>query len=337
MDAAREMIATTDNWQGYCRTCGYLLRGLQTSRCPECGKTFDRADPRTFRKKPKRPLKTWAQRAAVLLLLLATTYAAEIGWLYWGWKIEQPAVAVGKSHGGVRTAAIGPTWLCKTLRPSDRWLLERVAAIDLQTATTSDDDLAAVGQLHHLETLAISSPHVTDQGLAHLAGLRQVRILLLHSTRITDSGLVHLRNMRKLIFLSLSDTSVTGSGLVNLQGISTLSAVDLCNTPLAPEFLRELRALPALQQLSLEITSTDDAALVHLEMLSQLNSLSLVSTKISDRGLKVLTRMKGLKMLHLDLNAVSPQAVTELRTALPQTTVDADNLLPVHFDLDAAQ
>jgi len=130
---------------------------------------------------------------------------------------------------------------------------------------------------------------------------------------------------------------VTGSGLVNLQGISTLSAVDLCNTPLAPEFLRELRALPALQQLSLEITSTDDAALVHLEMLSQLNSLSLVSTKISDRGLKVLTRMKGLKMLHLDLNAVSPQAVTELRTALPQTTVDADNLLPVHFDLDAAQ
>lgn len=31
-----------------CLGCGYCLKGLQSSRCPECGKTFDRNDPRTF-------------------------------------------------------------------------------------------------------------------------------------------------------------------------------------------------------------------------------------------------------------------------------------------------
>ena len=31
-----------------CRDCGYLLRGLSDPRCPECGRGFDPADPRTM-------------------------------------------------------------------------------------------------------------------------------------------------------------------------------------------------------------------------------------------------------------------------------------------------
>lgn len=32
----------------FCRKCGYQLRGLTDPRCPECGHTFDPADPRTY-------------------------------------------------------------------------------------------------------------------------------------------------------------------------------------------------------------------------------------------------------------------------------------------------
>src|SRR4051794_14856221 len=33
--------------EGPCWECGYELRGLQTPRCPECGRPFDPADPTT--------------------------------------------------------------------------------------------------------------------------------------------------------------------------------------------------------------------------------------------------------------------------------------------------
>lgn len=31
-----------------CRGCGYVLEHLSTPRCPECGRAFDFADPRTY-------------------------------------------------------------------------------------------------------------------------------------------------------------------------------------------------------------------------------------------------------------------------------------------------
>lgn len=33
---------------GFCRDCGYSLQGLTTHRCPECGRAFDPADPKTM-------------------------------------------------------------------------------------------------------------------------------------------------------------------------------------------------------------------------------------------------------------------------------------------------
>lgn len=34
--------------EGYCWECGYALRGLETPRCPECGRSFDPTDPTTM-------------------------------------------------------------------------------------------------------------------------------------------------------------------------------------------------------------------------------------------------------------------------------------------------
>lgn len=33
-----------------CLGCGYVLDGLSSDRCPECGRSFDSADPRTFQR-----------------------------------------------------------------------------------------------------------------------------------------------------------------------------------------------------------------------------------------------------------------------------------------------
>ena len=40
------------NVQPRCLECGYVLRGLSQARCPECGQSFDPADPTTFSWRP---------------------------------------------------------------------------------------------------------------------------------------------------------------------------------------------------------------------------------------------------------------------------------------------
>jgi hypothetical protein len=37
----------------YCRRCDYILDGIDSHRCPECGRDFDPTDPKTFATAPR--------------------------------------------------------------------------------------------------------------------------------------------------------------------------------------------------------------------------------------------------------------------------------------------
>jgi hypothetical protein len=52
-----------------CRTCGYDLHELRDPRCPECGRGFDPADPRTFLSRPFPARRRLVQALLALLLL----------------------------------------------------------------------------------------------------------------------------------------------------------------------------------------------------------------------------------------------------------------------------
>jgi hypothetical protein len=70
---------STDN--AFCLACGYPLRALPTSRCPECGRPFDPADPRTMSLgQPLRPWQRWLLRPTgwptIALALLGTAALA---------------------------------------------------------------------------------------------------------------------------------------------------------------------------------------------------------------------------------------------------------------------
>jgi ribosomal protein L37E len=78
----------------YCRKCGYQLHGLSENRCPECGRTFDPANRRTYLQHPKGSSRRWWLRVAgvTLLVLLALIAAGMYGthaWLRWrGWRVQ---------------------------------------------------------------------------------------------------------------------------------------------------------------------------------------------------------------------------------------------------------
>ena len=58
----------------YCLTCFYDLRGLIAQRCPECGRPFSPANPKSFSPtpRPERVHKLIAQASALLTDALAT-------------------------------------------------------------------------------------------------------------------------------------------------------------------------------------------------------------------------------------------------------------------------
>jgi hypothetical protein len=72
-----------------CRGCRYPLRGLRENRCPECGRVFDPAEPRTMRL-PHRPARlvrwllrpqTWLGRSLLPIAVIAAAWGSrEPGW-----------------------------------------------------------------------------------------------------------------------------------------------------------------------------------------------------------------------------------------------------------------
>ena len=54
----------------HCLTCGYNLAGLASLRCPECGRTFDPHDAKTFARSD-RPTAAGAWRLAMLMAVMA--------------------------------------------------------------------------------------------------------------------------------------------------------------------------------------------------------------------------------------------------------------------------
>ena len=67
-----------------CLSCGYVLLGLQDTRCPECGRSFNLNDPRTFSTKPLFVRwKFWLPGVVVALaggLVLYVLILAVAGW-----------------------------------------------------------------------------------------------------------------------------------------------------------------------------------------------------------------------------------------------------------------
>jgi hypothetical protein len=64
------------DFHGYCGHCFYDLRGLPEARCPECGRTFDPCDARTFTLVPRsdRVRKTAQRTLNSLLRALQTRH-----------------------------------------------------------------------------------------------------------------------------------------------------------------------------------------------------------------------------------------------------------------------
>jgi hypothetical protein len=271
----------------FCRHCGYPLADAGSGSpcaCPECGRAYDPADPRTVvRDRPPRlALRRWVKRLAVACVLLAILAGAGVTWLWYGWHQEQNPIALIRLGGGrvttervelgpldsvlavarlgyLRDRAVsvvvggaGDIVFGTDLRP-----LRQLRELDLGDSDADDaPSLSNIARLPAMTRLTIRWHGVKGADVADLSGLSALEYLDLSHTSVDDAGLAHLAGLRRLKTLRLLSTPVTGEGFDALRDLPNLETINLCDAAVTDAGLRRLANLPALRTLLISGTPT---------------------------------------------------------------------------------
>jgi Leucine-rich repeat (LRR) protein len=130
---------------------------------------------------------------------------------------------------------------------------------------------------------------------------------------------------KPVVGVSFHSTGLTDKDLKGVAGalaaLKNLKTLDLINTKVTDDGLKELARLKGLQGLHLGGTEVTDAGLKHLKSLKALRQLDLSTTKVSDNGVKELTDLKTLRWLLLLGSGVTDKGFEQLKRALPDCEV----------------
>lgn len=135
----------------------------------------------------------------------------------------------------------------------------RLRHLSLSWTQITDDGVAILSRLEQLESLAISSPHISDAAMDDVVKFKNIEWLSLGGTQIGDASVSRLRELGKLKGLRLS-AAVTNQGL-----------------PLVAQLER-------LETLSLGGKRVDDSGLLHLAGMKNLRKLDLQTTAVTTNG-----------------------------------------------------
>jgi hypothetical protein len=124
-----------------------------------------------------------------------------------------------------------------------------------------------------LRILQMYGAAVSNDILADVGKLKHLEVFDLHDTEISNQGLAHLKKLPRLRKLDLLYCPINSRGLRHLQSISTLEILILDQTYIEDEGLEYLRSLKSLKELSLAQTFVTDAGIECLQSLEGLSSL----------------------------------------------------------------
>jgi hypothetical protein len=217
---------------------------------------------------------------------------------------------------------------------------------DRVKAGISDEGMPSLGAMPRLRVLSLWCHRITGSCLKPLRGSRSLEKLQFHGSALSTAGfenigaitnlkelyfkqvdvsdrnLLDLRNLTALTRLTLDDyrSRITDAGLGHLSGMTRLEWLDLTGCKITGKGLVALKEMKQLKRLCLGWTQVDDVGMEVIAGLPKLERLELHRTKVTDAGLVRLRGLKYLRELSVRYTAVTPQAVGELKEAIPTLT-----------------
>lgn len=125
---------------------------------------------------------------------------------------------------------------------------QRVIVVNLGERKVTDDDLALLRGLPHLQELDLTRTRITGAGLANLKDLKTLRKLYLTDTKVDDAGLAPLKDLKNLELVGLSGTSISDAAFDHLRDLAALKQLFCLGTKVTDAGVEKLQhALPDCQ------------------------------------------------------------------------------------------
>lgn len=200
------------------------------------------------------------------------------------------------TEADVRTATLGGGPL------TEKALQALVGLTNLETLRLgygfpgNDAALEAIAKFTKLRELNLNLTHPTAKGFRLLGSLQELRDLNLTQSHIDDAGfkeLTALKNLRKLTLSEGDRARLTAVGLRELAALPALEELHLRSAPVDAATLAVIAAWPKLARLTLSGTEVNDATIGKLAACKSLRTLSLLGTRVTEKGLAALAPLKG--------------------------------------------
>ena len=124
-----------------------------------------------------------------------------------------------------------------------------------------------------------------------------------------------------LIWLDLSESTITKNAIRELKGCDELQQLFLNRCPIEKGAIGSLASLDKLETLDLSASSVDDGELKQLTQIKNLSHLLLAYTRVTSSGLADLDRLPNLKQLDVTGSQISASALNAWRSRHPGVEV----------------
>lgn len=229
--------------------------------------------------------------------------------------------------------------------------LPNLKQLELTHCRLTENGWAAVGNLPSLKSLIVDGCGLDGAKLALICNAKTLTQLTMPRNPLNDFALPALQKLADLEYLEVGETQVTGMGLAFAQkgGLKHLKFLGMYACPLNAQGAKAISSVKSLERLSLgniSILNDDDVAsivqsmknlkYVYLAQCTNLNGSFLLKLKqckdleelhinqcanIGDPAVGVLRTFKSLKLLSTNGTAITPRGIAELKSSLPDCTI----------------